>query len=338
MIIIDSTTIHSALLRTTVDMLEEGNQSGMVLDLASLSDLGDSILTEIDYWCRQQPCPVIGLGPESSAFADCVDVIVETDTELKKILSNIDSNPQAATVLVQVLRAIEHMSPTEGLVVESLGYSTLQSGEEFKRWLLKHKEQNPRDGSDHNWAPESAPVLLERNEDQLNLVLNRSDSDNAYTTEMRDALTEAFNLVELDDSIRRVRVTAAGRCFCVGGELAEFGTVASPAFGHLIRSQVSPAKLLLSAANRYHFHVHKACIGSGIELPAFAGYLTASPKTVFWLPELAMGLIPGAGGCVSISRRIGRQRTAYLVLMNKKIDAKKALEWGLIDDIVTDVV
>ncbi|MBW2546968.1 MAG: enoyl-CoA hydratase/isomerase family protein, partial [Deltaproteobacteria bacterium] len=51
------------------------------------------------------------------------------------------------------------------------------------------------------------------------------------------------------------------------------------------------------------------------------------------LPEITMGLIPGAGGTVSILRRIGRQRTAYLCLSAKRITAPTALEWGLIDSI-----
>jgi enoyl-CoA hydratase/carnithine racemase len=49
-----------------------------------------------------------------------------------------------------------------------------------------------------------------------------------------------------------------------------------------------------------------------------------------------MGLLPGAGGCVSLTRRIGRQRTVLLILSGKRIGARKALEWGLIDAIVDD--
>ena len=55
------------------------------------------------------------------------------------------------------------------------------------------------------------------------------------------------------------------------------------------------------------------------------------------MPELSMGLIPGAGGCVSVPRRIGRCRTAALVLSGRRINARTALDWGLIDAIVDDV-
>ena len=51
------------------------------------------------------------------------------------------------------------------------------------------------------------------------------------------------------------------------------------------------------------------------------------------LPELSLGLIPGAGGTVSIARRVGRWRTAYLVLSGRTIDAATALRWGLVDAV-----
>jgi enoyl-CoA hydratase/carnithine racemase len=54
---------------------------------------------------------------------------------------------------------------------------------------------------------------------------------------------------------------------------------------------------------------------------------------VFGLPELSLGLIPGAGGTVSVTRRIGRWRTAYLVLSGRTIDADTALAWGLVDAV-----
>lgn len=329
MMLIDREALPSVLLRSADEVLEESGQAALVLDLASLSLLDDDERLQLEAWCRRQPCPVVGVGAEDGAAAHCVDVVVDA-SELDALLRRIAANPQAATVLVQVLRTIEPLPVQDALQVESLAYGVLQSGEEFRRWLTQWQARPPTTA-----VEESGPALLSsRDDDVLSLVLNRPASDNAYTVEMRDALFEACRLAMLDRAIRLVKVTALGRCFCSGGALAEFGSVRSPADGHLIRSRVSPASLILSSPARYHFHVHKACIGSGIELPACAGYLTASAKTLFWLPELSMGLIPGAGGCVSISRRIGRRRTAYMVLMNKKIDAQKALAWGLIDAIV----
>ena len=327
--LIDLKNYLSIIYRSAVEILEETSEAALVLDLDGLRNLTGSELAGLKAWCQHQPCPLVGVGDERSPATECVDVVVESAAELTTILRRIKSNPQASTVLVQVLRAIEQLSPVDGLVVESLGYGTLQAGGEFKRWLKQFREKNTAPP-----AKECGPaVIVERVGDQLNVKLNRPESSNSYTVELRDALFEALKLAELDDSIKSTYVSANGRCFCTGGELTEFGSVENSAAAHMIRSQRFPAKILLSAPERYHFHVHKACIGSGLELPACAGRLTASPKTTFWLPELSMGLIPGAGGCVSITKRIGRRKTAYMVMMNKKIDAHKALEWGLVDEI-----
>lgn len=321
--------MQSALLQSASELIANSPLKTIALDLASLSQLSGTELQQLCTWCQRQPCPIVGLGSEQSLAAQCVDVVVAGESELRRISQRIQSHPQAALVLVQVLRAIEHLTPLDGLVVESLGYATLQAGDEHKRWLAQHRSKNiPGPGRENG-----PPIMVEREGDQLTLILNRPESSNAYTVELRDALFEMFNLVELDHTIRIAKITANGRCFSTGGELSEFGSVENPAVAHMIRSQVFPARLLLASPQRYHFHVHKACVGSGLELPACAGRFTAAPRTSFWLPELTMGLIPGAGGCVGISKRIGRRKTAYMVLMNKKIDAQTALDWGLIDDI-----
>jgi enoyl-CoA hydratase/carnithine racemase len=92
--------------------------------------------------------------------------------------------------------------------------------------------------------------------------------------------------------------------------------------------------LLARIANRFECHIHGGCVGSALEMAAFAHRITATKDAWFHLPELAMGIIPGAGGCVSVPRRIGRQRAALMILSGRRISAKTALNWGLIDAIV----
>ena len=75
------------------------------------------------------------------------------------------------------------------------------------------------------------------------------------------------------------------------------------------------------------------CIGAGIELPAFGARLLAAEDAFFELPEVGMGLVPGAGGTVSLPRRIGRQRTAWMALSGLRVDAPTALAWGLVDEL-----
>ena len=81
-------------------------------------------------------------------------------------------------------------------------------------------------------------------------------------------------------------------------------------------------------------HVHGACLGAGVELAAFAGRVVARREASFGLPEVPLGLVPGAGGTASLPPRIGRQRTAQLALTATPIDTALAIEWGLVDEIV----
>lgn len=293
------------------------------VDKVNSTVLGNNLVT--------LPLPVVGLGSADTHVPDWVDVVIESDVELERIVRNVETNPHAASILVQTLRIIEGLSNLDALAVESFAYATLQSGPEHRHWVTNNRAAK----SDQGTQDDGSPVLLNRSDAKLDLILNRPKQRNAISVEMRDALVEAFRLVALDRSIESVNVSAAGSCFSIGGELSEFGHVSDPATAHLIRSRILPARFVAGDADRYHFHIHRACIGAGLEIAAFGNTVTADPNAWFSLPELAMGLIPGAGGCVSISKRIGRRRLAYMVLMNKKISSKQALEWGLVDDIAT---
>ena len=91
---------------------------------------------------------------------------------------------------------------------------------------------------------------------------------------------------------------------------------------------------MAACAERLRARVHGTCIGAGVELPTFAAQVVATEDAVFQLPEVSMGLVPGSGGTVSLPRRIGRQRTAYMALSGTAIDARTALAWGLVDELV----
>ena len=296
-----------------------------------LLDLRQPPLDAIQWapWLRTQPCPVLALANpgEENALLQASDVVAASEDELGSVIANITHAPIAASVLVQTLRVSETMAPEDALVVESLAYATLQAGPEFARWKAERDKPDPP-------PPENGPpLLLERGDEVLSVTLNRPRNRNAISVEMRDALVEAFALAAADETIAKLAVSGTGACFSVGGDLAEFGLAPSPALAHMIRMQRLPARALLPAAERAEFHLRGACIGAGVELPAFARRVAASADAFFQLPEIRFGLIPGAGGCVSIPRRIGRQRMAYLALSARRISARRALSWGLIDEI-----
>ncbi|MCB2047507.1 MAG: enoyl-CoA hydratase/isomerase family protein [Novosphingobium sp.] len=274
------------------------------------------------------PCPVIGLGPQDALGAEFVDAIIEAPAALEVVLAQIEANPLAASVVVQLLRILPELDLAAGLVAESLAYATLQGSAEHKRWLAATGARGD--------PAEAGFVQVERIADVLDVTLDRPLSDNAIDRPMRDGLYEAFQLAAVDRSIERVVLRAKGKAFSLGADLDEFGTTSDPATAHAIRSATLPAHMAMHIADRLEVRVQGACAGSGLELAAFASRIVAGPKAWFQLPELSMGILPGAGGCVSLTRRIGRQRAALLILSGKRVSARTALEWGLVDDLVDD--
>ncbi len=292
-----------------------------------LLGLGDPAEPRLGEWLRRLPCPVIGIGRADAPLAADCDAIVDDERAAAPLLARVRRNPIAAAVFVQLLRATESLPVTDALAMESLAYATLQGGAEFRRWLASRPAPLPPPRED------GPAVLLSREGDALQLTLNRPQRRNSMSVEMRDALVEGLQLALADETIRRVRIDGAGKCFSTGGELDEFGTAPDAATAHAVRSLTVPGRLLAACAERAEVKVHGACIGSGIEFPAFTGRIVAAPDAWFQLPELQFGLIPGAGGCVSIPRRIGRQRAAWMVLGGKRIDATTARDWGLVDAV-----
>jgi hypothetical protein len=254
--------------------------------------------------------------------------VASIDSAIAELAAQVDYWPLAAAVCDDVLRSVDPAGPTlPGVVTESLAYSTLQSGPEFARWLAERGPARMPDIAD--------PVQAERDGNTLRIAFNRPQRHNAFSTDARTALLETLTVAQADPSVDEVVLTGNGPSFCSGGDLAEFATFADPASAHLARTRHSPALVLDALAARLgpacRAEVHGQVLGSGLEMAAFCCRVEAAPDSVFGLPELRLGLIPGAGGTVSVTRRIGRWRTAYLVLSGVKVDVDMALAWGLAD-------
>jgi len=290
---------------------------GVVISYGSVSD--ESWLQAATFTLTEEPC------------ADRRVVTVESvPAAVAELTRRCQRWPQASAVCDDVLRSVDPCGATlSAVLTESLAYSTLQAGPEFARWL---DERGPAR------MPEIAdPVQAQREGDTLLVRFNRPQRHNAFSTDARAALLEALTVAHLDTSVTGIVLSGNGPSFCSGGDLAEFGTFADPASAHLARTRHSPALLLDALAGRLgracRAEVHGRVLGSGLEMAAFCGWVVAAPDSVFGLPELSLGLLPGAGGTLSVTRRIGRWRTAYLVLSGQTIDAATALDWGLVDAV-----
>lgn len=273
----------------------------------------DCLLTSAD----NPPGPWVSLSPK------------RIERTLAGLSQTVTAAPIAASILARVLRINERLDLRDALEVESLAYSTLLSGSAFAQW------RNGRSAID--MRPDTAGrgplVEYEREGDHVTLTLASPATHNAMSAAMRDALFDALATVADDPTRPTLALEGAGRCFSVGGDLAEFGTAADLALAHAIRTTHSCTRLIAELGDRVHVRLHGACIGSGIEIPAAATLRTAAPGSFFQLPELRMGLIPGAGGTVSIARAIGRHRAAWMVLSGQRIGTATAHDWGLIHEI-----
>ena len=167
----------------------------------------------------------------------------------------------------------------------------------------------------------------------LGITLTRPQKLNALDASMRDELVEALTLASLDPTLTDVELRGEGRAFCAGGDLDEFGSRPDPATAHVVRLERSVARALARVPARTTAFVHGACVGSGLELAAFCDRVVAVGDTGFALPEVGLGLVPGAGGTVSLTRRTGRLRTAWLALTGSTLDLRTAYEWRLVDAI-----
>jgi enoyl-CoA hydratase/carnithine racemase len=243
---------------------------------------------------------------------------------LARLGAVVGEHPVAAASLALLLRSSGGLPAPAGLVAESAAYSALQEGAEFRRWRATHE---PRPAE-----PGTGRVMVETTAGELRITLARPARRNAVDWRMRDALAAALAIVVADPGVRVV-LRGTGPDFCAGGDLDEFGSRPDPALAHIVRLTRSPALLLHRLSARTTAYLHGACLGAGIELPAFAGSIVAAPDTSISLPEIGLGLIPGAGGTVSLPRRIGRWRTAFLALTGTTIDARQALAWRLIDAV-----
>ncbi len=328
--------VSSAWFRGTLGVAREGVSVLVVEidDAGALAAVGDRL--------RALPCVLVGWAPAGDVppVSD-LDLLLTTsplpprpwvtvpsiEQAVEDIETMVARAPLAATTVVRLLRLQEPLPVSDALAAESFAYATLQGGSEFQAWLAR-RPAGP------GARPVDTPVIVEHHDDGLTeLILNRPSVRNAYSTAMRDALVAALEDFATRPS-GRLLLRGNGPAFSAGGDLGEFGATRDAALAHAIRMESSPALLLAESATRVSARVHGACVGAGIELPAYAGHVTADTDAYFLLPEVGMGLLPGAGGTVSISRRCGRQRTAFLALTGRPIDAETALAWGLVDQLV----
>lgn len=251
------------------------------------------------------------------------------------IIDSVLGAPLAATALAVHLRESDRRSLADGVAAESALYSALQAGPEFAAWRSSRpprRRHEPHE-SDEAHEPARPVVAVARDGGRLRITLDRPAKRNALNVQLRDELLDALAIAQADPALL-VEIDGRGPDFCSGGDLDEFGTAPDPATAHRIRLDRSIGSAIAAIAERVTVRIHGACVGSGIELPAFAGRVVADRSTTVRLPELGFGLIPGAGGTASLPARIGRHAAAWMAFTRLPVPAEVAARWGLVDEVV----
>jgi enoyl-CoA hydratase/carnithine racemase len=272
------------------------------------------------------PLATLAVGSAPPAVAAACDLATADPAAAADWCAGFARTPYAAHAAALLLR-----TPPPGteaaLVAESTTYSMLMAGPEYQAWLAARPR---RAAAPDRVAPR---VRVERDGPVAEVVLTRADRHNAFDTRMRDELCAALAVLALQPDVTVV-VRGEGPSFSSGGDLDEFGTAPGPVPSHAVRLARSAARQFAQLAPRLVVGVHGATLGAGIELAAFAGTVVAAADARIGLPELGFGLVPGAGGTVSMPRRCGRQRVLRLLYEGEPIDAVTAHAWGLVDEVV----
>ncbi|MCT4711793.1 2,3-dehydroadipyl-CoA hydratase [Enterobacteriaceae bacterium H11S18] len=174
-------------------------------------------------------------------------------------------------------------------------------------------------------------LLSRRNDRVLTLTLNRPQARNALNNALLEQLADALEAAQSDDSIGAVVMTGSERCFAAGADLKEMASRDMPATLNDPRPQLWARierfpKPLLTAVNGY-------ALGAGCELAMLSDIVLAGDNARFGLPEITLGIMPGAGGTQRLIRSVGKALAYRMVLTGEAITADQALQAGLAAEV-----
>ena len=179
-------------------------------------------------------------------------------------------------------------------------------------------------------------VLYSKEGHVAHIVLNRPRVINAYNMQMRDELYESLSAAKDDSDVRVLVLSGSGeRGFCAGADLTEFGTAPSVAIARQVRWERDIWGLFLSIRKPMIAAVHGFVVGSGVEMACLCDIRIASDDAVFSMPEVALGMVPAAGGTQMLPRVIGTGAALDLLLRNRRVTAEEAEEIGLVHQVVS---
>ncbi len=173
----------------------------------------------------------------------------------------------------------------------------------------------------------TSPVRFERHDDVL-VIISDSPPVNALGAGVRDGLKEGVSQGINDPAVKAMVIRCDGKTFFAGADITEFGKPPKGASLHEVIDMMDSSEKPIVAA------IHGTALGGGCEVALACHYRVAVPSAVMGLPEVKLGLLPGAGGTQRLPRIVGVKAAIEMVAIGDPISAKKAAEVGLVDRVV----
>ena len=167
-------------------------------------------------------------------------------------------------------------------------------------------------------------------EGDIALVTINNPPVNALSADVRNGIRDGVTQAATDPAVKAIVVICAGRTFIAGADISEFGKPPKGATLPELQAALEGGPKPIIAA------VHGTALGGGFEVALMCHYRVAVPSAKFGLPEIKLGLIPGAGGTQRLPRLSGIENALDAILTGTPFSAKRALEWGVVDTVVEE--
>jgi enoyl-CoA hydratase len=183
---------------------------------------------------------------------------------------------------------------------------------------------------------EYSTLFLEKNDHVATVNINRPESMNAINSRLIADFSMALDAIEADGTIRAMIVTGGDKVFAAGADIKEISCLENPVDAHAFVKKIQTFfNRLASAEIPVIAAVSGLAFGGGCELALACDCRMASETARFALPEINLGLMPGAGGTQRLPRLIGTARAMEMLFSGKPISAKTAYEFGLVNKVVS---
>jgi len=179
-------------------------------------------------------------------------------------------------------------------------------------------------------------IMVEKKKSIGYLTLNRPEVRNAFNQEMIDEIRDALRLIDIDEEIRVLIITGAGKAFQAGADIAELSVMQPMDILRWNEGIVRINAALEKLRQPVIAAINGAAMGGGLELAISCTLRVIEESVKMAIPEVKLGIIPGTGGTQRLPRLIGKGRAAEILLTGEPIDAQEAYRIGLVNEVVPD--